>query len=202
MPKALIINYGIGNLFSIKCSLERAGFSTNICSDASQELEEADAIILPGVGNFKAGAENLLGIRDRLVELILGGRPVLGICLGMQLFFEESEESPGRGLSILSGKVVRLPPNVRVPHMGWNNLEVLSPSEILEGISTADYFYFAHSYYAIPQKRNVISAETMYGVKFASVIVEKNIFGVQFHPEKSGRPGERIIENFMRIVKR
>lgn len=136
------------------------------------------------------------------MELILDGRPVLGICLGMQLFFEESEESPDRGLSILSGKVVRLPPNVRIPHMGWNNLGMLSLSKILEGISTADYFYFAHSYHAIPQKRNIISAETMYGVKFASVIVEKNIFGVQFHPEKSGRPGERVIENFMRIVKR
>lgn len=192
----------MGNLFSIKCSLERVGFSINICSNAQHELERADAIILPGVGNFKAGAENLLRIGDRLVELILDGRPVLGICLGMQLFFEESEESPGRGLSILSGKVVKLPSYVRVPHMGWNNLEIVSPSEILDGVGATDYFYFAHSYHAVPQNRNIISAETIYGVKFASLIAEKNIFGVQFHPEKSGKSGEKIIENFMRIVKR
>lgn len=136
------------------------------------------------------------------MELILGGRPVLGICLGMQLFFEESEESPGRGLSILGGRVVRLPSYVKVPHMGWNNLEIIGSSEILDGVSAADYFYFAHSYYAIPQDRNIISAETICGVKFASVIAEKNIFGVQFHPEKSGRSGERIIKNFMKIAKR
>jgi glutamine amidotransferase len=201
MPKAVIIDYGVGNIFSIKCSLEKASFNAVLCSD-KQELKNADAVVLPGVGNFRVGAENLREVKSELLELILGGVPVLGICLGMQLLFERSDESSGAGLNILDGVVVRLPKIVRIPHMGWNTLNIIKHVDILDGIGERDYFYFAHSYHAIPASRNMIAAETEYGIRFASVIAHKNIFGVQFHPEKSDGPGEQVIKNFMGIVKR
>ncbi|MEM1673361.1 MAG: imidazole glycerol phosphate synthase subunit HisH [Candidatus Bathyarchaeia archaeon] len=200
VPRAVIINYGVGNLFSIKRSLERAGFNVTISSD-KRGLSSIDAIVLPGVGNFGAGAENIKRIRNNLLELIEEGIPVLGVCLGMQLLFEESEESSGAGLSVLSGKVIKLPSSVRIPHMGWNTLKDIKSSDILDGISEEDHFYFAHSYYAVPANKDIIVAKTEYGVKFASVIAQKNIFGVQFHPEKSGKPGEQLIKNFLKIVK-
>jgi len=184
VPRAVIINYGVGNLFSIKRSLERAGFNVTISSD-KRGLSSIDAIVLPGVGNFGAGAENIKRIRNNLLELIEEGIPVLGVCLGMQLLFEESEESSGAGLSVLSGKT----------------LKDIKSSDILDGISEEDHFYFAHSYYAVPANKDIIVAKTEYGVKFASVIAQKNIFGVQFHPEKSGKPGEQLIKNFLKIVK-
>jgi glutamine amidotransferase len=201
MPKAVIVDYGVGNIFSIKCSLEKAGFNVAICP-SKQGFKDADAVVLPGVGNFRVGAENLQKVKSELLELILGGVPVLGICLGMQLLFERSDESSGTGLSILSGMVVRLPKAVKIPHMGWNTLNIIKQADILEGICGGEYFYFAHSYHAIPTSRDVIAAETEYGIKFASIISQKNIFGVQFHPEKSNGPGEQIIKNFMEIVKR
>ncbi|MEM2026907.1 MAG: imidazole glycerol phosphate synthase subunit HisH [Candidatus Bathyarchaeia archaeon] len=200
MPRAVIINYGVGNLFSIKRSLERAGFNVTICSN-KRGLSGIDAIVLPGVGNFGAGAENIKRIRNKLLELIGEGIPVLGVCLGMQLLFEESEESSGAGLSVLSGKVIRLPNSVRTPHMGWNTLKDIKPIDVLDGVSEEDYFYFAHSYYAVPANKDIIVAKTEYGVNFASVIAQRNVFGVQFHPEKSGKPGEQLIKNFAKIVK-
>ncbi|MEM2560069.1 MAG: imidazole glycerol phosphate synthase subunit HisH [Candidatus Bathyarchaeia archaeon] len=200
MPRAAIINYGVGNLFSIKRSLERAGFNVIMSSD-KRSLSGIDAIVLPGVGNFGAGAENIRRLKDDLLELIREGIPVLCVCLGMQLLFKESEESSGEGLSILSGKVIKLPSSVRIPHMGWNTLKDIKPVDILDSIGEKDYFYFAHSYYAVPVNEDIIAAKTEYGVKFASVIAQKNIFGVQFHPEKSGKPGEKLIKNFMEIVK-
>ena len=198
--RAVIINYGVGNLFSIKRSLERAGFNVAISSD-KRGLSGIDAIVLPGVGNFGAGAENIKRIRNKLLELIEKGIPVLGVCLGMQLLFEESEESSGAGLRVLSGKVIKLPSSVRIPHMGWNTLKDIRPTDVLDGIGEEDYFYFAHSYYAAPANKDIIVAKTEYGVKFASVIAQKNIFGVQFHPEKSGKSGEQLIKNFLKIVK-
>ncbi|MEM2342097.1 MAG: imidazole glycerol phosphate synthase subunit HisH [Candidatus Bathyarchaeia archaeon] len=200
MPRATIINYGVGNLFSIKCSLERNGFTTTLCSSISPSLRDADAIILPGVGNFRA-IENMRDIIDELIGIIRGGVPTLGICLGMQILLDESEESFCRGLGIIHGKVVRLPSSVKIPHIGWNNLEIINPLEILDDVNEGDYFYFAHSYYPMPSSRDVIVAETEYGVRFTSVIAYRNIFGVQFHPEKSGRAGEKIIRNFLRIIK-
>ncbi|MCX8171702.1 MAG: imidazole glycerol phosphate synthase subunit HisH, partial [Candidatus Bathyarchaeota archaeon] len=122
MPGVAVINYGVGNLFSIKCSLEKAGFKVIICMD-KLSLRDIDAIVLPGVGNFRAGAENIRRIKGELLGMIEEGMPVLGVCLGMQLLFETSDEGPGTGLSVLGGRVVRLPEGVRIPHMGWNTLE-------------------------------------------------------------------------------
>ena len=166
-----------------------------------QSLNGYDGIVLPGVGNFRSGARNLRQLSRDITRLVDMGVPILGICLGMQLLFEESEESPGEGLSLIRGKVLRLPRSVKTPHMGWNTLRILNDNDLLNGVSGEDYFYFVHSYYASPAE-NVIVAETEYGIQFASVIAKKNIFGTQFHPEKSGKPGRKVLRNFARIVKR
>jgi glutamine amidotransferase len=200
--KAVILDYGVGNLFSIRHALEKAGLGAEISSDVLK-YANIDVLILPGVGSFKAGAENLLKIKDKLVNLVENSIVTFGICLGMQLLFRESEESPGLfGLGLLSGKVVKLPGSVKIPHMGWNTLEITKPSDFLDGISEEDRFYFVHSYYVLPEDRFIVAAETEYGVKFPSAVMKGNIFGVQFHPEKSGKSGEQIIKNFVRIVKR
>ena len=199
--KVAVIDYGIGNLFSIRCALQKTGLDADIVSKP-RALDEYDGIVLPGVGNFKSGAQNLYSLRRGIARLVDEGIPILGICLGMQLLFEESEESPGEGLSLLRGRVLRLPRDVKTPHMGWNNLRILADNELLNGIGGKDYFYFVHSYYASPSEREVVVAETEYGVSFASVVAEKNIYGTQFHPEKSGKPGRRVLQNFAGIVKR
>ena len=200
IPKIAIIDYGIGNLFSIRCTLQKVGLDAAIASKP-RDLKGYDGIVLPGVGNFRSGARNLRSLRMDIARRVDGGVPILGICLGMQLLFEESEESPGEGLSFIRGKVLRLPRNVKTPHMGWNTLRILKDNELLNGISGEDYFYFVHSYYASPAEK-VTVAETEYGISFASVVTKKNIFGTQFHPEKSGRPGQKVLRNFAEIIKR
>ena len=198
--KVAVLDYGIGNLFSIKRSLQKIGLNVEVTS--SIKGYEYDGIVLPGVGNFKAGVKNLSPLREDIIRLTGSGVPLLGICLGMQLLFEESQESNGGGLALLRGKIIRLPKDVKTPHMGWNNLHIIADNEILDGIDERDYFYFVHSYYARPVDRSVIVAETEYGIRFASVVAEGNIYGTQFHPEKSGRSGCRILRNFMMIMKR
>ena len=201
-PRVVILNYGVGNLFSIKNALEKAGVNVEVLSDIHSS-ENIDAIIFPGVGNFRTGSKKLLRIKDQIIDLIENNVPILGICLGMQLFFKESEESPGNpGLNLLDGVVVKFPKNVKIPHMGWNTIKIVRSSDFLEGVSEKDYFYFVHSYYAIPKDPSIIVAKTEYGVNFPSVVAKNNIFGVQFHPEKSGESGKKIIKNFLRIIKR
>jgi glutamine amidotransferase len=174
---------------------------TNIVSGL-RSLENVDAVVLPGVGNFKAGSQNIQVMKDEIAELVGRGVLLLGICLGMQLLFESSEESRGEGLGILKGKVVRLPLTTKIPHMGWNTLKVLRPNGLLDGISDNDFFYFVHSYYGNPVDRNVVVAETDYGLSFASVVACGNVWGTQFHPEKSGKPGEVVLRNFAEIIKK
>lgn len=200
--KVIVLNYGVGNLFSIKNALEKAGLNVKVSSDIC-DPKNIDAIVLPGVGNFRMGSRELMRIRDQVMDLVEDNVPILGICLGMQLFFEESEESPeSPGLNLLDGIVIRFPKNVKIPHMGWNTIKVIRSSELLEGVSEKDHFYFVHSYYALPKDSSIIIAETEYGVKFPSVVAKNNIFGVQFHPEKSGESGRKIIKNFLKIIKR
>jgi len=200
ISKIAIIDYGIGNLFSLRCALQKAGLSVSVLSKPGS-LSSYDGIVLPGVGNFKSGARNLYPLREEIARVVEDGVPLFGICLGMQLLFEKSEESIGEGLSLLKGRVLKLPGDVKIPHMGWNTLRVLVNNDLLDGINEKDYFYFVHSYYADPSENEVIIAETRYGIAFASVIAKKNIFGTQFHPEKSGKPGRKVLHNFARIVK-
>lgn len=197
-----VLDLGIGNLFSIKRSFERICYEAKICADL-KELKKCDALVFPGVGNFSWSSRKLKSIREIILELILDDHiPVLGICLGMQLLFSASEEGPGEGLNLFPGVVKKFPRNLRVPHMGWNNLIITEESPIIDGISEQDYFYFAHSYYAAPENEKIVAAETEYGIRFPSVTSCGNIFGVQFHPEKSGKPGEQVIRNFVKIIRR
>jgi glutamine amidotransferase len=201
MPEAVIFDYGVGNLLSLKCALEKVGLNVKIGSSA-QQLKKADAIALPGVGNFSAAAGALNDVKEQLVNAVESGTPVLGICLGLQLFFQDSEEGAGKGLALFEGKNVRLPSSVKVPQMGWNTLRIVKQNEIFEGLDDEAYVYFVHSLYPVPAEKEIVIAETDYGVTFTSAIAEKNVYGTQFHPEKSGDVGLKILKNFAKIVAR
>lgn len=201
MPEAVIFDYGVGNLLSLKCALEKVGLNAKI-SVSAQQLKKADAIALPGVGNFSAAITKLDAVKETLLEAVERGTPLLGICLGLQLFFPESEEGPGKGLALFEGKAVRLQGVVKVPHMGWNTLRLVKQSEFFEGVADESYMYFVHSLYPVPADEGIVAAETEYGATFASAVASKNVFGTQFHPEKSGDVGLKILENFAKTVKR
>jgi len=201
MPEAVIIDYGVGNLLSLKCALEKVGLTVKIGLSA-QQLKKADAIALPGVGSFSAAAVKLDAVKEELVDAVKSGVPLLGICLGLQLFFPESEEGAGTGLALLEGKNVCLPNSVKVPHMGWNTLKIVKQNELLDGVADGAYVYFVHSLYPVPVDNGIVCTETDYGATFTSTIAAKNVYGMQFHPEKSGDNGLRILKNFARIVAR
>jgi len=195
-----VFDYGAGNLFNITLALERQGLDAKVV-DRIPEGSEFDGLVLPGVGNFRPAMSRLRPYRDRIAEMATQGRSVLGICLGMQLMFESSEEGPSDGLTLIKGKVVRLPGSVKIPHMGWNQLNIIKPSVVLEGVSEGSWCYFAHSYYPHPDE-SIVAAKTEYGVAFPSVIESGSLIGTQFHPEKSGRIGEALLHNFAKILRR
>jgi glutamine amidotransferase len=201
MPQAVIFDYGVGNLLSLKTALEKAGLTATIGTSA-QEIAKADAIALPGVGNFSAAATKLDAVKETLQNKVKDGTSLLGICLGLQLFFEESEEGPGNGLAFFEGKNVRLPGSVKVPHMGWNTLNITKQNELFEGIAEDSYVYFVHSLYPVPTDKKIVCTKTEYGTTFTSAIASKNIYGTQFHPEKSGEIGLNILKNFAKMVVR
>ena len=195
-----VIDYGMGNLRSIHNALMKVGGNPVIVSD-KRDLSDADGVIIPGVGAFGDAMHNLMPFADKLFDLIDSGIPLLGICIGMQLLFEWSEESDCAGFGLLKGDVVRLPEGVKVPQMGWNELTVQSDTDLLAGIDDGDFFYFVHSYYCVPRDQQIIVATTDYGVDMAAVVEKDNIHAVQFHPEKSSRKGLMILKNFVRMVK-
>ena len=201
MAKAVIFDYGVGNLLSLKCALEKVGLEASIGTSA-KELADADAIALPGVGAFTAAATKLDSVKETLTKKVKDGTPLLGICLGLQLFFEKSEEGPGNGLSLFKGKNVRLPSTVKVPHMGWNTLNIVKQNELFDGIAEDSYVYFVHSLYPVPVDKTIVCTKTEYGITFTSAIACKNIYGTQFHPEKSGDLGLKILKNFAKVVVR
>mgnify|MGYP000642667071 CR=1 FL=1 len=192
-----IIDYKMGNLFSILNGLRKAGGDAEIVGDPSK-LGNATGIVMPGVGAFGDGMRNLKPFADRIKEL-LGSIPMLGICLGMQIMFEQSEESRERGMGLIKGEVKLLPRGVRIPQMGWNSIRIRGDG-IFEGIPDGCYFYFAHSYRCIPSE-DVVIATIDYGEEVVAAIRKGMIYGVQFHPEKSGKVGTRLLENFVRICK-
>ena len=199
-----IIDYGMGNLRSVQKGFAQVGYQAEIVQDPAA-VEAAAAVVLPGVGAFADAMENLkkadvLGAINRVVE---SGKPFLGICLGQQLLFESSEEfGHTPGLGIFPGSVKRFPAGaLKVPHMGWNQIEIQQASPILEGIPNGSAFYFVHSYYVQPASQDLAVTLTEYGLQFASVVGRENVFGIQFHPEKSSALGLRILENFGKLVK-
>ena len=206
-----VIDYGMGNLRSVQKSLEFVGAKVFVTHDSDLILN-ADSVVLPGVGSFKDCMSNLkeLNLIDPIRKFIDGGKPFLGICLGLQVLFEESEEyGPVAGLGILPGKVVKFSRNIsetkngqliKVPHMGWNKIEVKKKEPLFENIDViAPYFYFVHSYYVVPKDKNMVATVTNYGIEFVSGIQYKNIYAFQFHPEKSQTMGLALLERFSNL---
>ena len=190
------MDYGVGNLYSISKGIERAGAQVRVISDP-QDLLSSECIVFPGVGAFGAAMDTLKPVLAQLRERIVSGVPAIGVCLGMQILFERSEESPGEGVAILKGDVVRLK-GPRVPQMGWNEV-VPSRDALFEDIPDMTQFYFANSYICRPTE-SVEIAESEYGQRFPSAVRKGNTYGVQFHPEKSGSPGLRLLGNFVRLA--
>ena len=201
----------MGNLRSVQKSLEFVGAKVFVTHDPDLILN-ADSVVLPGVGSFKDCMSNLkeLNLIDPIRKFIDGGKPFLGICLGLQVLFEESEEyGPVAGLGILPGKVVKFSRNIsetkngqliKVPHMGWNKIEVKKKDPLFENIDViAPYFYFVHSYYVVPKDKNMVATVTNYGIEFVSGIQYKNIYAFQFHPEKSQTMGLALLERFSNL---
>jgi imidazole glycerol phosphate synthase glutamine amidotransferase subunit len=196
-----IIDYGAGNVPSVERALQKLGAAPERVASA-EKLTTAKAIILPGVGHYAAliRALDQQGLRECLVDVILRGKPFLGICLGLQALYQSSEEAPNlAGLGILRGKICALPETVKLPHMGWNQLEMLRESPLLEGLHQNSYFYFAHTFAARAADGETV-ATCKYGSEFGAVIEVDRMCAVQFHPEKSGAAGAKLLANFLRIA--
>jgi len=196
-----IVNYGAGNLYSVRMAIKNCGYESCLITGRG-DAGEPDVLVLPGVGAFGDGMQNLRagGLDVKIRKFIECGKPFLGICLGLQLLFPRSEESACGGLGILEGSVIRLPDtgDIDIPHMGWNEVDWIDePGLFCGGIPRDACFYFAHSYHAAPEDRNVVAATTLYGRSFPSVLHYRNVTAVQFHPEKSGRHGLRFLHNFL-----
>lgn len=207
----IIIDYGMGNLRNVQKAFERIGVAAQISAQPA-DLESADGLILPGVGAFGDAMDNLraAGLIEPICRLAREGKPLLGICLGLQLLFEESEElGHHQGLGLIPGRVIRFAERLKVPHIGWNQLEICAcqsdgtwaaQNTLLANIPDGSYAYFVHSYYAVPSDLSYVLAKTRYGIEFASVVGMDNIFGLQPHPEKSQQVGQQILKNFVSLV--
>lgn len=203
MTMIAVIDYDAGNLKSVEKALAFLGETPVITRD-KEELLAADKVILPGVGAFgdAMGRLHQYGLVDVMKEIAQKGTPFLGICLGLQLMFESSEESPGvEGLGLLPGKILRIPeaPGLKVPHMGWNSLKIRPESRLFQGIAEGSYVYFVHSYYLKAGSEDIVAATTEYGTHIHAAVEKGNIFACQFHPEKSSQTGLKILENFIKL---
>lgn len=201
-----IIDYGMGNLRSVQKGFERVGVAAGVTRDV-EAIDRADGVVLPGVGAFGACMDNLreYGLVDVVRRVVERGTPFLGICLGLQLLFEESEEfGPVAGLGLLRGRVVRFrdtgDAELRIPHMGWNQLRIRQAAPVLRGVAEQSFVYFVHSYYVEPSDPAIIATTTDYGGEFVSAIARDNVFACQFHPEKSQTIGLSILRNFGAVV--
>lgn len=202
--RIVIIDYGSGNLNSVSKALEKVGAKVTISSEAG-EIRRAGSIVLPGVGSFRDAVTNLdkLRIKDAVADCIRNSVPFFGICLGMQLLFSKSEEGNCGGLDIFRGKINKFKVNKKIPHMGWNQVKLNKHNnglKIFKGIPDNSYFYFAHSYHTVPADKNLIAGTTAYGKDFVSMIHSENVYATQFHPEKSGAFGLKILYNFCKLT--
>jgi glutamine amidotransferase len=196
-----VVDYGMGNLRSVQKAFEHLGFEAAICEDPSQ-LEAASHLVLPGDAAFGDAMRNLhrCGWVEALLRGIERGKPFLGICVGLQLMYAESEElGTHPGLGLLPGRVRRFPPAERVPQIGWNQVAIKRPVSILAGVKDLSFFYFVHSYYVDAERPDDVAGTTEYGLEYTSVAARDHLFGVQFHPEKSQQPGLKLLENFARL---
>ena len=201
-----IIDYGAGNIQSVYKALKFIGADCKVTSD-KDEILNADGAILPGVGSFGDAMDTMTkrGIKDTIIEYTKSGKPFLGICLGLQLLFPESEETPGvKGLDIFKGTITKIPNQnrtLKIPHMGWNNISIKQKNGIFKGIEGKPYVYFVHSFYLKAQDKDIVAATTQYGVEIDAAVQKSNIIATQFHPEKSGEVGLKMLKNFVEMVK-
>lgn len=198
-----IIDYDAGNLKSVEKALKSLGQEVIVSRDSS-EILQADKVILPGVGSFGDAMNNLdrFGLVDTIKEVTAKNTPFLGICLGLQLLFERSDETPGvEGLGVLEGEILRIPPQegLKIPHMGWNSLEIKPEARLFQGIPNQSYVYFVHSYYLKAAKEEIVAASTEYSAHIHASVEKGNIFACQFHPEKSSDVGLKILKNFSEL---
>ncbi|MBI5639465.1 MAG: imidazole glycerol phosphate synthase subunit HisH [Nitrospirae bacterium] len=199
-----IVDYGMGNLRSVEKGFKKVGIDATVTS-SPQVVDDADAIVLPGVGAFRDCIRNLtdLSLTGAVIRSIQKGKPYLGICLGLQVLFSESEEfGRCKGLDIFRGKVVRFQIKEKVPHMGWNTVNIVNRPPIFSDVPDDSYLYFVHSYYVVPEDRSIVAATTDYGVPFTSMVWKDNVFATQFHPEKSQGLGLRILAGFGEFAKK
>lgn len=201
-----IIDYGAGNIQSVYKALKFIGGDCKVTSD-KDEILNADGAILPGVGSFGDAMDTMTkrGIKDTIIEYTKSGKPFLGICLGLQLLFPESEETPGvKGLDIFKGTITKIPNQnrtLKIPHMGWNNISIKQKNGIFKDIEGEPYVYFVHSFYLKAQDKDIVAATTQYGVEIDAAVQKGNIIATQFHPEKSGEVGLKMLKNFVEMVK-
>lgn len=198
-----VVDYGVGNLHSVAKALEKVGAKTRVTSDW-HDVEKSEGVVLPGVGAFKDSMDAMhrSDLAKAIQAYIASGKPFLGVCVGLQMLFSESEEfGVSKGLDVFKGRVVKFPEGNKVPHMGWNQIQIKKDfNPLLRGLSDGDHLYFVHSYYVVPEDKGIIAAQSNYGVDFTCMVWEKNVFGTQFHPEKSQRVGLKIYENFKNLV--
>ena len=200
-PEIAVINYGAGNLRSVVKAFEHIGYPATVTTDP-RKVMAADGVVLPGVGAAGDTMTNLhaRGMVDAIATVIAKKRPFFGVCIGLQVLFERSEEDGAECLGLLGGYVRRLPAGVKVPHMGWNQVRLAESHPLFQGIADDSYFYFVHSYYADPTEQSAVVGLTDYGATFASALAQGNLVGTQFHPEKSGSLGLQLYRNFVQRV--
>jgi glutamine amidotransferase len=196
--KIAIIDYGVGNLRSVEKGLAYVGVPSKVTKDPS-EIDSADAIVLPGVGAFESGMRQIEPLKDVIIDRVREGTPMLGVCLGMQMLYEESEEGGlYEGLGLVKGRITRFSNGLKVPHIGWNSLSIKKEHPMLKNINNGSYVYFVHSYKAHVSGGTLASSD--YGGEFTAMVAEGNVIGTQFHPEKSGDIGLRMLKNFADMI--
>jgi len=200
--KVAIFDYGAGNIFSLKIALEKQGATVDVITNFDS-VNNYSGLLLPGVGNFDPAIRS---IRDysstSFSDYVQDKTPVLGICLGMEMFFEKSEEGKENGLAVMEGEVILLPNKFKIPHMGWNSIRIKKSNPLLDDIPDSSWMYFVHSYRVKPKNTEVVVADSDYGIEVPAVINKGNLYGTQFHPEKSGKVGSIMIRNFLRECKK
>jgi glutamine amidotransferase len=200
--KVAIFDYGAGNIFSLKVALEKQGATVDVIKSFDQ-ADNYSGLLLPGVGNFDPAVQSMRkSSKTTFQEYVQDKIPVLGICLGMEMFFEKSEEGKEQGLSVMEGEVVILPNKFKIPHMGWNNLKLRRSNPLMDGIPDSSWVYFVHSYRVKPKSDDIIVADSDYGITVPAIVNRGTLYGTQFHPEKSGKVGSLMIQNFLRECKK
>jgi glutamine amidotransferase len=200
MASVAIFDYGAGNIFSLKNSLEKVGATVSVITDFDKP-NNFSGVFLPGVGNFDPAMVSISKSTTSFLDFVKE-TPVFGICLGMEMFFKQSQEGIEKGLNVIDGEVISLPNSLKVPHMGWNDLQIKEPGVILNGVKNGSWVYFVHSFRAKPDSDDVITAESDYGIKVPAVVEKDNFYGTQFHPEKSGDVGKIMLKNFLEVCKK